>query len=164
MNLTHYPKQSASKANLFFEPIALTYNDKDLPLDINLQQAYAAAVDPQSYPLESCRGVAHIDVKIEQNAPKSAWYLGATLIPFWPAMPVDETWNYHMETRIFCNGSLTFKGEFQESLRLKTFWYGKLRTDLANEASQEMHRKLLERLKFETRLERSTDLNSAQDF
>ena len=32
------------------------------------------------------------------------------------------------------------------------------------DASQEMHRKLLERLKFETRLGRNTDLNLAQDF
>jgi hypothetical protein len=39
-----------------------------------------------------------------------------------------------------------------------------MRADLVNDASQEMHRKLIERLKFETQMGRYTDLNSAQDF
>jgi len=59
---------------------------------------------------------------------------------------------------------LTFKVEFEESEHVKAFWYGRMRSDLVNDASQEMHRKLLERLKFETRLGRSTDLNLAQDY
>jgi hypothetical protein len=47
---------------------------------------------------------------------------------------------------------------------VEAFWYGKMRADLVNDASQEMHRKLMERIRFETSLGRTADLNSAQDF
>jgi hypothetical protein len=69
-----------------------------------------------------------------------------------------------MEARIYCHGTLTFKVEFNESEHLDAFWFGRMRADLVNDVSQEMHRKLLERLKFETQQKRSTDLNLAQDF
>ena len=123
--------------------------------------------DLQEYPktpMESCRGVAHIDATVTPDGEPSSWNIGATLIPFWPALPVSETWHYRMEARIFCHGTLTFKVEFEESEHVKAFWYGRMRADLVNDASQEMHRKLLERLKFETSLSRSTDLNLAQDY
>ena len=56
------------------------------------------------------------------------------------------------------------RAEFEESEHVEAFWFGRMRADLVNDASQEMHRKLIERLKFETQMGRYTDLNSAQDF
>jgi hypothetical protein len=163
-SLTKYDLQEFPKTIPFFEPITLTFGEKTVYLDTNLQRAYSFAVDSASYPMESCRGVAHIDATVTSDDEPSAWNIGAAIIPFWPMLPVSETWHYHMEARIFCHGALTFKVEFDESEHVKAFWYGRMRADLVNDASQEMHRKLLERLKFETRLGRNTDLNLAQDF
>jgi hypothetical protein len=164
VNLTKYDLQEYPKTIPFFEPITITLGERTLYLDTNLQRAYSLAVDTLSYPMESCRGVAHINATVSPDTPASSWNIGATVIPFWPILPVSETWNYHMEARIFCHGSLTFKAEFSESEHVEAFWYGRMRSDLINKSSQEMHRKLIERLKFETQLGRSTDLNLAQDF
>ena len=163
-SLTKYDLQEYPKTIPFFEPITISYAGTTAYLDTNLQRAYSLAVDTASYPMENCRGVAHIDASVTPDGEPSSWNIGATIIPFWPALPVSETWHYRMEARIFCHGSLTFKVEFEESEHVKAFWYGRMRSDLVNDASQEMHRKLLERLKFETRLGRSTDLNLAQDY
>jgi hypothetical protein len=164
VNLAKYDLQEYPRTIPFFEPISLTFGDKTVYLDTNLQRAYSFAVDTSSYPMESCRGVAHIDATVIPETDPSSWSLGATIIPFWPALPVSETWLYHMEARIYCHGTLTFKVEFNESEHLDAFWFGRMRADLVNDVSQEMHRKLLERLKFETQQKRSTDLNLAQDF
>ena len=163
-SLTKYDLQEYPKTVPFFEPISLTYGEKTVYLDTNLQRAYTFAVDTLSYPMESCRGVAHIDASVTPDKPESSWNIGAAFIPFWPALPVSETWHYHMEARIYCHGTLTFKAEFDESEDVKAFWYGRMRAGLVNDASQEMHRKLLERLKFETHLSRNTDLNFARDY
>lgn len=164
VSLTKYDLQDFPKVVPFFEPIELSFGDKTSFLDTNLQRAYTAAIDTSSYPMENCRGNAHITAKVVPDNETSDWGIGAAFIPLWPALPVSETWNYHMDVRIFCNGALTFKAEFQESEHVEAFWFGRMRTDLVNEASQEMHRKLIERLKFETQMGRYTDLNSAQDF
>lgn len=164
INLAKYDEEDFPKTAAFFEPISITFGDKTVYLDSNLQHAYSMAVDTSSFPLESCRGVAHIDASVTPDAKPSSWSIGATIIPFWPAMPISETWNFHMEASIYCHGALTFKVEFNESESVQAFWFGKLRADLVNDASQEMHRKLLERLRFETQQNRSTDLNLAQDF
>ena len=163
-SLTKYDLQEFPKTIPFFEPITISYAGQTQTLDTNLQRAYSFAVDTSSYPMESCRGVAHIDASVTPDGESSSWNIGAAFIPFWPMLPVSETWHYRMEARIFCHGTLTFKVEFEESEHVKAFWYGRMRADIVNEASQEMHRKLLERLKFETRLGRNTDLNLAQDF
>ena len=164
MSLTKYNLEDFPRTIPFFEPITITYGGDTLYLDTNLQRAYSFAVDTASYPMESCRGVAHIEATSAQDGTPSSWNVGAAFIPFWPAMPVEETWNYHMDVRIFCNGSLTFKATLEESEHVSAFWYGRMRADLINDASQEMHRKLLERLRFETRLNRATDYNAAHDF
>ena len=164
MSLTKYDLQEFPKTIPFFEPISVIYGGDTIQLEANLQRAYTRAVDTLSYPMESCRGVAHIDATVEQDGEPSAWNVGATIVPFWPAMPVKETWHYSMDMRIFCNGTLTFKATFEESEHVEAFWYGKMRADLVNDASQEMHRKLMERIRFETSLGRTADLNSAQDF
>ena len=164
MSLTKYDLQEFPKTIPFFEPITITYAGSTVPLDTNLQRAYTRVIDTLSYPMKSCRGVAHIDASVTQDKPQSSWNVGATIVPFWPITPVSDTWTYKMEARIFCNGTLTFKAELEENEHVEAFWFGKLRADLVNDASQEMHRKLMERLKFETSLGRNTDLNSAQDF
>ena len=164
MSLTKYDLQEYPKTVPFFEPITITYAGKTAYLDTNLQRAYTRVIDTVSYPMESCRGVAHIDASVKQDEPQSAWNIGLAFFPFWPVLPVSETWVYKMDVRIFCNGSLTFKAELEESEHMEALWYGKFRADLVNDASQEMHRKLLERIRYETQLGRRTDLNSAQDF
>lgn len=164
MNLTKYDLQEYPKTIPFFEPITIAYGGDTLYLDTNLQRAYTRVIDTLSYPMESCRGVAHIDASVAQDEQPSAWNVGLAFVPFWPIAPVKETWTYRMDVRIFCNGSLTFKAELEESEHVDAFWYGKFRADLVNDASQEMHRKLLERIRYETQLGRNTDLNSAQDF
>ena len=164
VNLSRYDLQEYPKTVPFFEPITLSINGQDIQLDRNLQRAYTAVIDTTSYPMDKCRGVAHIDATVSQNSTTSSWGIGAAFIPFWPALPVNETWNYHMDARIYCNGILAFKAEFEESEHVEAFWFGRMRSDLVNDASQEMHRKLLERLRFETQLGRAADLNSAQDY
>ena len=164
VNLTRYDLQEYPKTVPFFEPISLSFNGEHILLDRNLQRAYTAVIDTASYPMESCRGVAHIEASVTPDSETSSWGIGAAFIPFWPALPVSETWIYHMDTRIYCNGILAFKAEFEESEHVDAFWFGRMRADLVNGASQEMHRKLLERLKFETQLGRAADLNSAQDY
>lgn len=163
-NLTKYDLQEYPKTHPFFEPITISYAGTTANLDSNLQRAYSLAVDTVSYPKESCQGVAHIKASVSPDSKPSSWNIGATIIPFWPILPVSETWFYHMEAEIFCHGTLTFRVEFEESEHVKAFWYGRMRADLVNDASQEMHRKLLERLKFETHLSRNTDLNLAHDY
>ena len=159
MSLTKYDLQEYPKTIPFFEPITIAYGGDTLYLDTNLQRAYTRVIDTLSYPMESCRGVAHIDAGVSQDAQPSTWNVGLAFIPFWPISPVSETWTYKMDV-----GTLTFKAELEESEHVEAFWYGLLRADLANNASQEMHRKLLERIRYETSLGRNTDLNSAQDF
>jgi hypothetical protein len=164
MSLTKYDLQEYPKTIPFFEPITIAYGGDTLSLDTNLQRAYTRVIDTLSYPMESCRGVAHIDASVTQDEQPSAWNVGLAFVPFWPFAPVKETWTYRMDVRIFCNGSLTFKAELEESEHVDAFWFGKFRAGLVNDASQEMHRKLLERIRYETQLGRNTDLNSAQDF
>lgn len=164
MSLTKYDIEEYPRTIPFFEPITISHGGKTFFLDTNLQRAYSFAVDTTSYPKETCRGVAHIEASSIQDGEPSSWNVGAAFIPFWPALPVNETWSYRMDVHIFCNGALTFKATFDESEHVSAFWYGHMRADLVNDASQEMHRKLLGRLRFETGLARSTDQNSAQDF
>ena len=57
-----------------------------------------------------------------------------------------------MDVQILCNGALAFSAEFEESEHVEAFWFGRMRADLVNDASQE------------TQMGRYTDLNSAQDF
>jgi hypothetical protein len=54
--------------------------------------------------------------------------------------------------------------EFIEQQDVNAILYGRLRTDLVNKASDEMHRKLVQRLAFELNANRLTDLNSVSDY
>ncbi len=164
VNLVKYESHDFPKSSPFFESFPLTYGDNTEALDSNLQNAYSAAVDSSFYSRKTCHGSGHITATVSPDRRPGEWGIGAAFIPFWPALPVSETWHYHMDVQIFCNGTLTFKAEFEESEHVEAFWYGKMRADLVNSASLEMHRKLIERLRFETMLQRSTDLNAARDF
>lgn len=160
MDLTRLNQIDYPKVIPFFEPIHILFNGESHPLDVQLQRAYTAAVDTVSYPMESCRGNVDIEARVLPDSVNAAWYTPLTIFPLWPAMPINETWNYHMTVRIFCNGSLTYKAEFDEFEKVKAFWYGKLRADLVNEASEAMHQRLLERLRYELKSNRNSDLNS----
>lgn len=162
VNLTHLDGVDLPKTIPFFEPISINYGGESEFLDVQLQRAYTSVVDTTVYPMESCRGNITIDATVQPNSEEkgNAWAAPLVIFPFWPAMPVDENWNYHLTAHIFCNGSLTFKAEFDESEKVKAFWYGMLRSDLVNKASEAMHQRLLNRLKYELQLKRNTDLNA----
>ena len=147
----------------FFGNIAFIYANETLELSQDLLRAYTNAASATDFPRESCRGDASIKATVKQNEPPSAWNLGA-LIPFWPILPVNESWTYAFSGRIFCNGTLVRHVEFIEQQDIKAIFYGRLRTDLVNKASETMHRKLVERLTFELNTNRLTDLNSASDY
>lgn len=133
----------------FFGNIPLFYGNDTLELDQKLLRAYTAAASAEAFPREHCRGVAAIQAQVKQNDEKSAWTLGATIIPFWPILPVDETWTYKLTARIFCDGALVKHVELEEQARIEAIVYGRMRSDLLNESSREMHRKLVQRLSFE---------------
>lgn len=147
----------------FFGSIPLIIGTDSTELSQDLLRAYTAAASAEAFPRERCRGIAAIQAEVQQNSEGSAWILGATVIPFWPALPVDETWTYKLSARIFCDGTLVKRVEFTEESRVKAFWYGMMRSDLLNSASSEMHRKLVQRLAFELE-NRQADLNSASDY
>ena len=147
----------------FFGNIPFVYRGDSLALSQDLLRAYTKAADETDFPRESCRGDATIKATVKQNEPKSAWNIGL-LIPFWPILPVNETWTYALSARVFCNGTLVRHVEFIEQQDVKAILYGRMRTDLVNKASNEMHRKLVQRLAFELNANRLTDLNSVSDY
>lgn len=148
----------------FFGNIAFVYGGDTLELSQDLLRAYTAAAPAESYPRESCRGNAEIVADVRQESPKSAWTLGAVIIPFWPILPVDETLSYSLKARIYCNGTLVKHVELREQERFAATFYGRMRSDLINGVSREMHRKLVQRLAFELQDNRKADLNSVLSF
>ncbi|MCQ2125265.1 MAG: hypothetical protein MJZ25_13890 [Fibrobacter sp.] len=148
----------------FFGNIPMIFNGDTLQLSQNLLRAYTAAAKPESFPREHCRGTAAINASVKQNSKGSALALGATIIPFWPLMPVNESWTYQLTARIYCEGTLVKHIEFTEEDLVRATLYGKFRSDLLNKASEEMHRKLVQRLSYELGMNRPVDQNSASDF
>lgn len=147
----------------FFGNIPFVYGGDTLELSQNLLRAYTQAASNTEFPRDACRGEAVIKAKVVQNEPPSAWLVGV-LIPLWPILPVNESWTYNLSARIFCNGTLVRHVEFIEQQDIEAVLYGRLRTDLVNKASNEMHRKLVQRLAFELNSNRLTDLNSVSDW
>ena len=143
----------------FFGNIPFIYGGDSLELSQDLLRAYTKAVSETDFPRSSCRGEATIQATVQQNEPNSAWNIGV-LIPLWPILPVNESWTYRLSARIFCNGTLVRHMEFIEQQDINAILYGRLRADLVNKASNEMHRKLVQRLAFELNGNRLTDLNS----
>ena len=147
----------------FFGNIPFLYGKDSLELSQDLLRAYTKAASETDFPRESCRGEATIKATVKQNESNSAWLVGV-LIPLWPILPVNESWTYALSARVFCNGTLVRHVEFVEQQDISAILYGRLRTDLVNKASNEMHRKLVQRLTFELNSNRLTDLNSASDY
>ncbi|MCF0224022.1 MAG: hypothetical protein HUK20_07115 [Fibrobacter sp.] len=148
----------------FFGSIPLLFNQDSIELSQNLLKAYTAAVDAQDYPRDKCRGSAKIRVEVNSLDSANAMSLGLAFIPLWPYMPIDERWTYKLDARIFCEGTLVRHILFDEEARLKATFYGRLRSDLLNKTSAEMHRKLVERLTYELTTSRPADLNIVSDF
>ena len=147
----------------FFGNIPFIYGGDSLELSQDLLKAYTKAASTTDFPRESCRGEASIKATVRQNEPNSAWSLGI-LIPFWPILPVNETWTYALSTRVFCDGTLVRHVEFIEQQDVMAILYGWFRTDIVNKTSKEMHRKLVQRLTFELNTNRQTDMNSVSDW
>ena len=147
----------------FFGNIPFIYGGDSLELSQDLLRAYTKAASETEFPRETCHGEAIIKANVVQNEPPSAWNIGI-LIPFWPILPVNESWTYKLSARVFCNGTLIRHVEFIEQHDIKATIYGQLRTDLVNNGSKEMHRKLVQRLAYELNPNRLTDLNSASDY
>lgn len=164
INLVTYSTENALDSKLFFEPIALIYGNDTLYLDSNAQSAYNNAIDSLSFSANKCYGKAYINVNVIQNSPNSTWSIGTVFVPFWPISPVDETFNYNINVKIYCDNSLAFAAEYSESEDVKAFWYGQMRAYLANAASNEIHRKLIERLRYDTALKRSVNLDCISDY
>lgn len=148
----------------FFGKMPLIYGGDSLEISQDLLKAYTAAASPETYPRNSCRGSASIVAEVTQESPRSSWTLGAVIVPFWPILPVDETLNFALTARIFCNGELVRRIEFSEEERIQATVYGRLRSDLINKAAQRMHRKLVERLRFELEESRQTDMNAVLSY
>lgn len=148
----------------FFENIPFVYGGDSLELSQDLLRAYTAAATPEDYPRNSCRGNAEIIASVKQESAPSSWTLGAVIIPFWPILPVDETLSFTLRARIFCNGTLVKHVEFSEQEQIKATVYGRMRSDLINNAAKEMHRKLIQRLRFELQGSRQADLNSVLSY
>ncbi len=89
----------------FFGNIPFIYGSDSLELSQDLLRAYTKAASETEFPRETCRGEAIIKANVVQNEPPSAWNLGV-LIPFWPLLPVNESWTYTLSARVFCNAWL----------------------------------------------------------
>lgn len=148
----------------FFGNIPMIYAGDTLQLSQNLLRAYTAAAELKAFPRETCRGTAAINASVQQNSNGSALALGAVIIPFWPLMPVNETWTYQLTARIFCDGTLVKHIEFTEEDQVRSIFYGKFRSDIVNKTSEEMHRKLVQRLSYELGSNRPVDQNSVSDY
>lgn len=148
----------------FFGNIPFVYGGDSLELSQDLLRAYTAAATLEDYPRNSCRGNAEIIASVKQESAPSSWTLGAVIIPFWPILPVDETLSFTLRARIFCNGTLVKHVEFSEQEQIKATVYGRMRSDLINNAAKEMHRKLIQRLRFELQGSRQADLNSVLSY
>ena len=79
-------------------------------------------------------------------------------------MPVDETWTYMLKVQIHCDGVLVKQAEYKEEETIKANLYGKLRSDLLNGASKDMHRKLVQRLAFELNYPYNADMGVRSDY
>ena len=147
-----------------FSHIPLILGNDTLRLAQDLLSAYNQAIPQEIYPSNRCTGSAKIQAQVVQNAEASPWSIPLFIIPFWPIMPVDETWTYTLRVQIFCDGVLTKQAEYKEEETIRAEFYGKLRSDLLNTASRDMHRKLVQRLAFELNYSYNADMGIRSDY
>lgn len=147
-----------------FNNIPLTIGSDTLWLSKGLLNEYNRAAPLDIYPRERCNGTANIQAQVTQNAEPDPLSLPLLIIPFWPVTPVDETWTYTLKLQILCDGVLVKRVEYKEEETIRAGLYGKLRSDLLNNASKDMHRKLIRRLAFELNYQLNADMGSRSDY
>ena len=160
---TGQPAEQKGQARLF-QQIPLILGTDTLWLEQDLLSAYNSDATQKAYPQPECLGTAQISAQVRQNGETGAESLPLVLFPFWPIQPVDETWTYKLKAKIECDGAVVKQVEFTEEETIQATLYGKLRSDLLNQASTEMHRKLSHRLAFELDYRYNADLNSVSDY
>jgi len=156
--------QAQANPTPLFDKIPLILGADTLWLSEGLRQEYDRTANQDFYPREKCNGSASIRAQVVQNAEATPWSIPLFVIPFWPVMPVDETWTYTLKVQIHCDGVLVKQAEYKEEETVKADLYGKLRSDLLNEASRDMHRKLVQRLAFELNYPYNADMGVRSDY
>ena len=109
-----------------FDKIPLILGNDTLWLSEGLRQEYNRAANQDFYPREKCNGSASIRAQVAQNAEATPWSIPLFVLPFWPVMPVDETWTYMLKVQIHCDGVLVKQAEYKEEETIKANLYGKL--------------------------------------
>ena len=150
--------------SVLFSHIPLILGNDTLWLAQGLLDEYNQAIPQEVYPSSKCAGSANIQAQVAQNAEASPWSIPLFVIPFWPVMPVDETWTYTLQVQILCDGVLAKQAEYKEEETIRAEFYGKLRSDLLNKASRDMHRKLVQRLAFELNYSYNADMGIRSDY
>jgi len=158
------PNHTHADSAPLFDKISLILGSDTLWLSEGLRREYDHAANQDFYPREKCNGSASVLAQVAQNAEATPWSIPLFVIPFWPIMPVDETWTYTLKVQIHCDGVLVKQAEYKEEETVKADLYGKLRSDLLNEASRDMHRKLVQRLAFELNYPYNADMGMRSDY
>ncbi len=158
------PNHTHADSAPLFDKIPLILGNDTLWLSESLRKEYDRAANQDFYPREKCNGSASILAQVVQNAEATPWSIPLFVIPFWPVMPVDETWTYTLKVQIHCDGVLVKQAEYKEEETVKADLYGKMRSDLLNAASKDMHRKLVQRLAFELNYPYNTDMGMRSDY
>ena len=157
-------EKSSSEQKSLFNKISLTLGNDTLWLAQGLLDEYNQAIPQEVYPSDRCTGSANIQAQVAQNAEASPWSIPLFVIPFWPVMPVDETWTYTLQVQILCDGVVAKQAEYREEETIRAEFYGKLRSDLLNNASRDMHRKLVQRFAFELNYNYNADMGVRSDY
>ena len=157
-------EKSSSEQKSLFNKISLTLGNDTLWLAQGLLDEYNQAIPQEVYPSDRCTGSANIQAQVAQNAEASPWSIPLFVIPFWPVMPVDETWTYTLQVQILCDGVVAKQAEYREEETIRAEFYGKLRSDLLNKASKDMHRKLVQRFAFELNYNYNADMGIRSDY
>ena len=157
-------EKSSSEQKSLFNKISLTLGNDTLWLAQGLLDEYNQAIPQEVYPSDRCTGSANIQAQVAQNAEASPWSIPLFVIPFWPVMPVDETWTYTLQVQILCDGVVAKQAEYREEETIRAEFYGKLRSDLLNKASRDMHQKLVQRFAFELNYNYNADMGIRSDY
>ena len=157
-------EKSSSEQKSLFNKISLTLGNDTLWLAQGLLDEYNQAIPQEVYPSDRCTGSANIQAQVAQNAEASPWSIPLFVIPFWPVMPVDETWTYTLQVQILCDGVVAKQAEYREEETIRAEFYGKLRSDLLNKASRDMHQKLVQRFAFELNYNYNADMGVRSDY
>ena len=147
-----------------FEKIFFSLGNDSLWISQELLEAYNRAAPHDLYPRDKCDGSANIQAQVKQNVQANPWSIPLLIIPIWPFTPIDETWTYLLKVQISCDGVLVKQAEYKEEETIRAQWYGKLRSDLLNNASRDMHRKLVQRLAFELNYPYNADMGTRSDY